>query len=259
MFKILAFVAVWKRPEITERCFKGIKDLGLPIFAVVSEDWAEDLCKKYGADYVRTPNTPLGKKFNTGLEGALKKDFDYLMTFNSDTLINPELLQVYKYHMEQNTGLIGVDKVYFVQDGKAKHVDYQLQIIGAGRMFSRDALETAKQVKVRFNKSVGGVINGFPTEEKYIPVHRAVSAHRSGIVEILGEEKIRLWDDEKERGLDGNSNMKLIHDQVSNKCIDIGKNPYIIDLKGDENIWKYEDIQGEVADYNFVMRCFQEN
>lgn len=259
MFKILAFVAVWKRPEITERCFKGIKELGLPIFAVVSEDWAEELCKKYKADYIRTPNTPLGKKFNTGLEAALKKDFDYLMTFNSDTLINPELLQVYKYHMEQNTGLIGVDKVYFVQDGKAKHVDYQLQIIGAGRMISREALEVSKQVKVRFLKSVCGVISGHPTEEKYIPVHRAINGDRSGILEIIGEPTTMLWDDDRERGLDGNSNGKLLGDFVTNKCIDIGKNPYVIDLKGKENIWKYEDINGEESDYNFVMRCFQEN
>lgn len=257
--KILAFVAVWKRPEITRRCFEGIKRLGLPIFAVVSEDWAEELCKEFKADYVRTPNTPLGKKFNTGLKGALKKDFDYLMTFNSDTLINPELLKIYEYHMKQGVGLIGVDKVYFIQGEECKRVDYQLQIIGAGRMISKDALEVAKQVKVRFLKSVGGVINGHPTEEKYIPVHRAISGHRSGILEIIGEERIMLWDDERQRGLDGNSNMKIIHDQVSNKCIDTGNHPYVGDLKSDVNIWKYEDINGMPGDYNQVMSCFQEN
>lgn len=259
MFKILAFVAVWKRPEITRRCFEGIKQLGLPIFAVVSEDWAEDLCKEFNADYVRTENKPLGLKFNKGLEGALKKDFDYLMTFNSDTLINPELLKVYEYYMKEGIGLIGVDKVYFVQDNQAKHVDYQYQIIGAGRMISKEALEVAKQVKVRFLKSVGGIISGYPSEEKFIPVHRAISGHRSGILEIIGEERIMLWADEKNRALDGSSNTRLIHDGVSNKCIDIGKYPYVIDLKGDENIWKYDDINGEPADYNYVMSCFQEN
>jgi len=257
--KILAFVAVWKRPEITERCFKGIKRLGLPIFAVVSEDWAEELCKKYDADYVRTENEPLGKKFNVGLEGALKKDFDYLMTFNSDTLINPDLLKVYEYYMKKNTGLIGVDKVYFVQNGQAKHVDYQCQIIGAGRMISREALKVAKQVKVKFLKSVSGIIYGYPTEEKYIPVHRAIEFERSGMVEIIGEPRILLWDDHKNKCLDGNSNVRLLRDRISNKCIDIGKHPYVIDLKGEENIWKYDDIQGEPADYNHVMLCFQEN
>lgn len=257
--KILAFVAVWKRPEITERCFRGIKKLGLPIFAVVSEDWAEELCKKYGADFVRTSNTPLGKKFNTGLEAALKKDFDYLFTIGSDNLINPKLLDIYKYYMEKGTGLIGIDKCYFVQNEEAKHVDYQQQIIGACRMISKDALKTAKQVKVRFTQSVASVIYGYPTEEKYIPVHRAIDGDRSGVLEIIGESEIRLWEPEKEKALDGNSNMKLIRDHVSNKCIDTGKYPYVIDLKGEENIWKYGDVEGEPADYNYVMSCFQEN
>ncbi len=49
-------MAIWKRPEITERCFKGLKKLGLEVFAVVSEDWAEDLCKKYKAGFVRAEN-----------------------------------------------------------------------------------------------------------------------------------------------------------------------------------------------------------
>ena len=257
--KILAFVAVWKRPEITRRCFEGIKRLGLPIFAVVSEDWAEELCKEFNADYVRTPNEPLGKKFNTGLEGALKKDFDYLMTIGSDNLINPELLKVYKYHMEQGVGLIGIGQCYWMQDQKVKQVDYFPQIIGAGRMISREALETAKQVKVRFLKSVGGVIEGNPAEEKYIPVHRAINGDRSGMLEIIGEPRIMLWDDDKSKGLDRNSNMKLIMDKVGDKCIDTGRNPYVVNLKSDVNIWGYNDIPGEDGDYNYVMSCFQEN
>lgn len=257
--KILAFVAVWKRPDITRRCFEGIKRLGLPIFAVVSEDWAEELCKEFKADYVRTPNEPLGKKFNTGLEQALKKDFDYLMTIGSDNLINPELLKIYEYHMKKGVGLIGVDKVYFIQGEECKRVDYQLQIIGAARMISKDALEVAKQVKVRFLKSVGGVISGHPTEEKYLPVHRAINGDRSGILEIIGEPEIRLWDSERQQGLDGNSNMKLIHDHISHRCIDTGNHPYVLDLKSDINIWKYEDLNGVPAEYNYVMSCFQEN
>ncbi len=257
--KILAFVAVWKRPEITRRCFEGIKRLNIPLFAVVSEDWAEDLCKEFKAKYIRTPNKPLGRKLNKGLEKALEQDFDYLLTIGSDNLINPELLKVYDYYMKKGTGLIGVDKLYFHKEGEVKHVDYQLQIIGAARMISRKALATAHQVKVRFLKSVGGVIDGRPMEEKFIPVHRAINGDRSGILEIIGEPEIRLWDEDRERGFDGNSNMKLIHDQVCNKCIDTGKYPYVLDMKSEDNIWGYDEVPGEVAEYEYVMRCFQEN
>jgi glycosyltransferase involved in cell wall biosynthesis len=257
--KILAYMAIWKRPEITERCFKGLKKLGLEVFAVVSEDWAEDLCKKYKAGFVRTENNPLGKKLNTGLAALMGKRFDYLMTIGSDNFINPALFEAYKYYMDKGVGLIGVDKVYFMEGDKAKFVDYQLQIIGAGRMISREALETAKQVKVRFLKSVGGMIQGQPGEEKFIPVHRAISGDRNDILEIIGEEKVILWDEDKNRALDGSSNLRLIADGVSNKCIDVGKHPYILDMKGEDNIWKYDDIAGDPAEYNYVKRCFLAN
>ncbi len=257
--KILVYMAIWKRPEITERCFKAIKKLGLEVFAVVSEDWAEDLCKKYKAGFVRTENNPLGKKLNTGLAALIDKRFDYLMTMGSDNFINPRLLDVYEYYMNKKIGLIGIDKVYFMQGDKTKFVDYQLQIIGAGRMISREALETAKQVKVRFLKSVCGMIQGQPGEVKHIPIHRAINGNGNDILEIIGDERVMLWDEDKNKALDGSSNMRLIQDGVSNKCIDVGKHPYILDVKGEDNIWKYEDIKGEPAEFNYVKECFQEN
>ncbi len=99
--KILAYMAIWKRPEITEKCIKGLKDLGLEVFAVVSEDWAEDLCKKYKAGFVRAENNPLGKKLNTGLAALMGLKFDYLMTIGSDNFINPALFEAYKYYMNK--------------------------------------------------------------------------------------------------------------------------------------------------------------
>lgn len=259
-FKILAFVPIWKRPEITRQCFDGIKSLGLDIFAVVSEDWAEDLCKEYGADYVRTENTPVGRKYNKGLEKAIQKDYDYLMTFNSDTLINKKLLKVYEYYMNEGIDLIGVDKVYFVENGKAKFVDYKLQIIGAGRMISFKALrKIARRIKVRFLNSIAGSLNGNSGEERYINRGQARMGAKAGFLEILDSERVMLWDDNLNNTLDNSSNMKLIYEGASNKCVDVGKYPYVIDLKSEVNIWKFEDIEGEPADYKYVMSCLVEN
>ena len=79
--RLMIFLAVWKRPEITEICFMGINRLrksGLfPIeaMAVISEESMKPLCKKYGIDYVMYKNEPLGEKKNYGLREAMKKDF----------------------------------------------------------------------------------------------------------------------------------------------------------------------------------------
>ena len=256
----MAFVPVWKRPEITRQCFEGIKSLGLDMFAVVSEDWAEDLCKEYGADYIRTENKPVGRKYNTGLAAVLDRDYDYLMTFNSDTLINPKLLDVYEYYMNEGIDLIGVDKLYFVENEKAKFVDYRLQIIGAGRMISFKALrKIARRIKVRFLNSVAGSLNGNAGEERYINRSQARMGVKSGFLEMLEDERVMLWDDSLNSTLDNSSNTKLIYEGASNKCVDVGKYPYVIDLKSEVNIWKFEDIEGEPANYKYVMGCLAEN
>ena len=256
----MAFVPVWKRPDITRQCFEGIKSLGLDMFAIVSEDWAEDLCKEYGADYIWTDNIPVGRKYNTGLAAVLDRDYDYLMTFNSDTLINPKLLDVYEYYMNAGIDLIGVDKVYFVEDGKAKFVDYKLQIIGAGRMISFKSLrKIARRIKVRFLNSIAGSLNGNAGEERYINRGQARMGAKAGFLEILDDARVMLWDDNLNNTLDNSSNMKLIYEGASNKCVDVGKYPYVIDLKSEVNIWKFEDIEGEPANYKYVMGCLAEN
>ena len=230
------------------------------MFAIVSEDWAEDLCKEYGADYIRTDNIPVGRKYNTGLAAVLDRDYDYLMTFNSDTLINPKLLDVYEYYMNEGIDLIGVDKVYFVEDGKAKFVDYKLQIIGAGRMISFKSLrKIARRIKVRFLNSIAGSLNGNAGEERYINRSQARMGAKAGFLEILDDARVMLWDDNLNNTLDNSSNMKLIYEGASNKCVDVGKYPYVIDLKSEVNIWKFEDIEGEPANYKYVMGCLAEN
>src|SRR6478752_4031551 len=96
--RLLVFLAVWKRPEITEICFMGIDRLrktGLfPIeaFAVISEESMIPLCEKYNIDYCFYKNEPLGEKKNFGLTEAYKKEWDYLVEIGSDDLLKNEYL-----------------------------------------------------------------------------------------------------------------------------------------------------------------------
>lgn len=64
------------------------------------------------------------------------------------------------------------------------------------------------------------------------------------MIRILSEPCVNLWEDERQNALDHNSNMKLITNGASNKCLDI-KEPLIVDVKGEDNIWGYDYIEGE--------------
>ena len=99
--KLKIYLAVWKRPEITELCFMGIHRLkthlsyDISAFAVISEEDMIPLCEKYGIDWVLTENLPLGKKKNYGLKQLADYDFDFLMEIGSDDLVTNDLLDQY--------------------------------------------------------------------------------------------------------------------------------------------------------------------
>src|SRR5688572_14122986 len=101
--KLLVFLAVWRRPEITEICFMGIKRLQnyslsfhVAPFAVISEESMIPLCERYGVEWCMHENLPLGAKKNFGLSQLRDKDFDFMMEIGSDDLILGELLNQYE-------------------------------------------------------------------------------------------------------------------------------------------------------------------
>src|SRR6478736_8593969 len=106
--KILVYLAVWKRPEITELCFRGVKriqqhpDFDIQALAVISEPGMIGLCEKYGIAWMMYKNEPLGEKKNAGLQKAKEFDFDYLMEIGSDDIVLNELLEDYKKYIGEN-------------------------------------------------------------------------------------------------------------------------------------------------------------
>jgi hypothetical protein len=146
--RLLIFLAVWKRPEITEICFMGIKRLQkVPGFqvealAVISEESMIPLCDKYGVDWVMTANSPLGAKKNFGAKEALKHDFDYMIEIGSDDLLKSEALQVYKW----DAPVIGLMDFAIINtsNGGCKKVSSSISKFGAGRAIKRSVLESTK-------------------------------------------------------------------------------------------------------------------
>lgn len=136
--EVVVIVPVWKRPEITRISFTNLKKTGLKVICAVSEDWAEDMCDEFGFEYVRTENQPLGRKKNKLMEYALTFEWDKVMEFGSDNLLDLKKLDNYLSIPAEH---YAVSCIYFVQDGKAKYYDAHNKIWGALRVMSRQAVE----------------------------------------------------------------------------------------------------------------------
>jgi hypothetical protein len=146
--KLLVFLAVWKRPEITEVCFMGIKRLQnysptfhVEPFAVISEESMIPLCERYGVEWCMHENLPLGAKKNFGLSQLRDKDFDFMMEIGSDDLILGELLNQYeKFFVKYD--FFGITDAAYINAETLECARLQSDAVyGAGRVISKKALE----------------------------------------------------------------------------------------------------------------------
>jgi hypothetical protein len=132
--KLLFFLAVWKRPEITEICFMGLqrlKKLGtfhVEHFAVISEVEMIPLCEKYGVEWCMHDNEPLGAKKNYGLRQAMKKEFDYLVEF----------LNVYPF--DRDVMALSDFVMLNTEDGECRRLTKSHGYYGLGRAISKRCL-----------------------------------------------------------------------------------------------------------------------
>lgn len=205
--KLLIFLAVWKRPEITEICFMGINRLkksGLfPIeaFAVISEESMIPLCEKYGVDYVMHENLPLGKKKNFGLTEAYKrKEFDYLVEIGSDDLLKNDWLTAFKPFFDLRKNLITLSNFVYLnsEDGTCRRMT-TASTYGLGRAIHR------------------GVFDKYGTN---------------------------LWQDRLNKGLDNNSIFFMARHGILENRVRTEK-PIAIDIKSDVNIWQFNYLHGK--------------
>jgi hypothetical protein len=146
--KLLFFLAVWKRPEITEICFmglnrlKGLNRYPIEVLAVISEESMIPLCERYGVKWCFHENDYLGAKKNFGLQEALKMDFDFLIEIGSDDLIKNEYLDCIKFDRDV---LVPAELALLnTEDGRSKRLTFRHARFGAGRAISRRAIEAVK-------------------------------------------------------------------------------------------------------------------
>lgn len=262
--KLLVFLAVWKRPEITEICFVGINRLirnsQIPIqaFAVISEESMIGLCEKYNIKWTFYKNEPVGEKKNHGLNEAMKLEWDYLLEIGSDDLVKDELVQLYtpffgKYDLFGTKDAIIINS----EDGMCRRLKSDTTY-GLGRCMSRKALECAYGVDVvalegimAMGRSTAKGQNGF------FKVEQAQELEKLGRVKILGKPRYRLWRDEINKGLDNNSDFFFMKNGIGHRAIKTDK-PLCIDIKGKDNIWPFSERVGVPYDIEKALEGLSE-
>lgn len=221
--KILFYTQLWKRPELTELVFRQIRTIKkkgyeIVVFAVISEEEMIPLCEKYGVEYVMTENLPLGRKHNTGLEAALKLDWEYCLNFGSDDLVSSKLFDIYDPYFQSGEDFFGLNDVWFydVYSGNLSHYFYQktYAAFGAGRVVSRRMIE-----------------------------------------KIKGKGRLVFWEDEKNKGLDSSSREIAVRNGYENLIIRTDE-PVIVDVKTDVNIWGYDNYRGNEKNFEELRGFF---
>lgn len=141
---MIVFTPIWQRPEITEIYCLGVQRLNLKAFCVVSpEDKTrnKEIIKDYGFEVFETPNYPLGRKKNAGLEQLMKNDFDYLIELNSDDLLRNEALEFYETLTAERCPFFGLSEflVYDIKSGESV-INRSSTMYGIGRGYSKASL-----------------------------------------------------------------------------------------------------------------------
>jgi hypothetical protein len=258
LHRLLVFIPVWKRPEITEICFLGLSRLReykkkifkiIP-FAVISEDSMIPLCEKYDIKYTKFENQPLGAKKNHGLNQALKLEWDYLMELNSDDLILNELLDIYKPFLDKGEHYLGLKNFCFMNSpsGDMRQMVNQT-VYGIGRCYSREALKKAGKLSgIRIKKTCvtdDGVLK--EGEVKDVRPYIAAGLIDGGYAEMINGT-LKMWSDTQAVGLDNWSNNRL--NDNGYKCNQIFTDkPLAVDIKSTVNIWPWNPDIG--IEYNW--------
>lgn len=264
--KILFFLAVWKRPEITEQCFMGLQRLmrhGVSSLAVISETEMIPLCQKYGIYFCFHGNEPVGMKKNFGLTQALKRDWDYLIELGSDDVIQDGLIDAYMPSMKEGKDFIGARTLLMTDSvtGECREFEFDGELVmGLGRCFSRRLVEHfSGKVLVQMNLPL--IVSDMAVQENECAFLTKEQAdefeHLKYGQRVKTSTHVHLWDN-LNRGLDNNSTSRILRNGFTYTGVET-KEPLMMDIKSDENIWGFNPEIGKVGDLEkFLSKLTQE-
>ena len=217
---IALLTCMWKRPELTRLVFNNYACiqkrlravLDLHLIAVGSEGLASrDLAEEHGFTYVERANSPLGAKWNGGMEAVRESGADAMIVVGSDDLLNAEAFAIYAQHLAQGYVFVGLSDTYFW--------DLSNRQLALWRGYSP------------------------PRQGEPMGLGRLI--HR----DLLAKMDWQPWDGSLERALDFSMMVKLApllteHDLLDRitvlSCLHSKIAP--VDVKGGENMWGFEHV-----------------
>ena len=214
---IIILIPVFGRVEIFKLCMKSIQNLMIvskykfyPVIIISNNDplhlKIRSICEDLGFTFIYWTNKPIGAKLNAVISDVYRNiEFDYLMNFGSDNLINPELFQLYEPYINENNKFFGINNAYLFDILTKSCVLFNClavdHAVGAGRMIHFDIIHHLQMIKQP------------------------------------------LYVDKYDSGLDSCSASSILFNcNTKETIIDAGDVPYILDIKCKENINTFESI-----------------
>lgn len=234
------------------------------VFAVVSKQESVDMCNEFKFDSFMTENSPLGRKFNKGLEIAMERyDFKYVLIMGDDDILLDKAALYYHRVIEQNVLYGGFRSLYFWKPSEYKAMNYSYtarglsdnKLIGCGRIIHKEAIEAAgwrQDIQISRQISQGRIIGKISPGFVYQFSHK-ITKYLCDMKfgRIAGEPYFGLWDDQQEKALDNESEMRLIFAGYMPKVITPrNEEPLAIDVKSGTNIWPFERYSEYGEDVN---------
>ena len=218
--KILVLLPIWGRMNITELCLSNIKKLQ----------------KDYIIDVLCVVSEQWAKLM------AFKYGFSYVEVSNDDL------------GHKMNVGVERALKMDF---------DY-LMNLGSDDIITKELLDEYKE-QMDNNSPMFGItkvcfFDSKTKELKEVDYGHLIGAGRmirKDIIEKLAvtNDKVTMYDKGLKNGLDNNSRKRFM--SVAMRELSLNGN-MIIDIKSDENIWKFSDLKGETKELNYIKNIDDE-
>jgi hypothetical protein len=239
--KILFLACAYNRPKILRLSLLGLQRLQkvrqFDTLIACSDKESIEVCKEFGVNYFEYENLPIGKKKNELFEQGLKTNADYFIEFADDDLMSNELFEHYIKEFQKGVDYIKPKGLYFYDTKSKRALNFNPQnTFGAFRAFSRQTLENAgNKYLVTFRQDV----NEYKGQSMYY-INKGLYDYiqPKGLI-ALHQEKFELWHPEKNKSLDFSSEANLMQVNVKATIADLGT-PQVIDVKSEQNIWKFE-------------------
>lgn len=273
--KILTLIPVYRRPEITEICYRALwrlyadAPIGLEFQTLILASTGKDakLAKQYGFDVRMVDNKPVATKLNKGLEYALSEyEFDYLFQINSDNVLHTGFWGYFSPFLLDDKPFFGCNHIAFYDSQTGRLLKY-LYPGGCGIRFIRQYVVTgaATRIQVDNPEAVAGVGFVLHTGLQWVQLARYRTKYGEAI-----QTKIELWPPDRNSGLDDSSQAAIR--QAFPNAEYMQKFPYqnppeplVIDIKSESNIHPFSEFEGdrmavevEGEEKERILECFPE-